>query len=274
MLDVADTPLTLLVSSLTTKSIYLTDNGYMFLADLHVHSKFSDGSLTIPELVDFYGERGFGAIAITDHLCEKYTFLGIAARYLDLTLNEKTFPLYLDTIEEEARRAWRKYKMVVIPGFELTKNSLRNHRSAHILGLGVKNFMGAEKEVVELAREIRSQGALVIAAHPVPTGKAEIQTLHLWNRREELRHEFDAWEVASGTQIFNEVLRSGLPMIATSDFHTPKNMSGWKTKFYCERNQEAILQAIRDQDLNFQFFKEHQPQLTAMGMQQRLLRTV
>jgi hypothetical protein len=99
VLDVTDTLLTSLVSSLTTKPVYMPDYGYMFLADLHVHSKFSDGSLSISELVDLYGERGFGAIAITDHLCEKNTFLGIAARYLDVTLNEKTFPLYLDTIE-------------------------------------------------------------------------------------------------------------------------------------------------------------------------------
>ncbi|NJM10303.1 MAG: PHP domain-containing protein, partial [Bdellovibrionaceae bacterium] len=39
----------------------------MFLADLHVHSNFSDGHLSISELVDFYGQRGFGAIAVTDH---------------------------------------------------------------------------------------------------------------------------------------------------------------------------------------------------------------
>jgi predicted metal-dependent phosphoesterase TrpH len=237
----------------------------MFLADLHVHSKFSDGSLTIPELIDFYGERGFGAIAVTDHLCEKNTLLGIAARYLDVTLNEKSFPRYMETIEKEAQRAWRKYRMVVIPGFELTKNSLRNHRSAHILGLGVKEFVTADKDAVDLARAIRAQNALAIAAHPVATGKAEIQTLHLWNRREELKHEFDAWEVASGTQIFNEVLRSGLPMLATSDFHTPKNINGWKTKFYCERDPEAILQAIRKQDINFQFYKEHHREIIAVG---------
>ena len=39
-----------------------------FLGDLHMHSTFSDGKLTIPELVDLFGSRGFGVIAITDHL--------------------------------------------------------------------------------------------------------------------------------------------------------------------------------------------------------------
>ncbi len=237
----------------------------MFLADLHVHSTFSDGSMSIPQLVDFYGTKGFGAIAVTDHICEKRTVLGLAARYLDITLNEKTFPDYLSVIEEEGKRAWRKYRMVVIPGFELTKNSFRNHRSAHILGLGVSRFMAADKDVRELARAIRAQGGLAIAAHPVPTGKAEIQTLHLWSRREELKNEFDAWEVASGTQFFNAVLRSGLPMIASSDLHHAKQINGWKTKFYCDKSRDAILQAIRDQKLNFQFYKEHQPQAVAIA---------
>ncbi len=63
----------------------------MFLCDFHIHSKKSDGKLSVAELVDFYGERGFGAIAITDHLCEVSTFLGQSARYLQKTILEKQF---------------------------------------------------------------------------------------------------------------------------------------------------------------------------------------
>src|SRR6476620_10831518 len=99
----------------------------MILADLHMHSTFSDGKLTIPELVDLYGARGFGAIAITDHLCESSTLIGRAAHYLDRTLTPATFPLYLEILKSESLRAWDRYRMVVIPGFELTKNSVSNH---------------------------------------------------------------------------------------------------------------------------------------------------
>lgn len=245
----------------------------MFLADLHVHSRFSDGRMTIAELVDFYGQRNFGAIAVTDHLCENSTVMGIAARYMNITLTTKTFPRYMETLRKEAERAWDLYRMVVIPGFELTKNSFANHRSAHILGLGISRFVGAEGEISQLTRAIRSQGALAVAAHPVPTGKAEIQTLHLWSRREELREEFDAWEVASGTDLFPEVARSGLPLLATSDFHRSKDISGYKTVFRCERRADAILEAIRAQELEFNYYEDRlahkQMNITFLGRCQR-----
>lgn len=228
----------------------------MFLADLHVHSSFSDGQMSIPELVDFYGERGFGAIAITDHICEDRTFLGLAAGYLKLSLSESTFPLYIEILKSEAERAKRLYNMIVIPGFELSKNSWFNHRSAHILGLGITEFMTADGDIKDLARAIRAQGALAIAAHPVSTRKLEPQTYHLWNRREELKNEFDAWEVASGPHYFNEVQKSGLPLLATSDLHRKNQIESWKTQFTCERTQEAIFHAIRTQDLNFIFYRE------------------
>lgn len=228
----------------------------MFLADLHIHSRFSDGEMTVSELVDFYGTRGFGCIAITDHVCETSTVMGIAARFMRITLTKETFPQYLHEIRQEAARAWDRYKMVVLPGFELTKNTFSNHKSAHILGLGIDKFVPAEGEIVDLTRAIRSQGGLAIAAHPVPTYKAEIQTLHLWNRREELRTEFDAWEVASGHEIFPEVARSGLPTVANSDLHKAKNINAWKTAFTCERHPEAILEAIRRQDVEFRFYQD------------------
>ncbi len=227
----------------------------MFLADLHVHSNYSDGSLTIPQLVDMYGRLGFGAIAVTDHICEQNTFLGLAARYLEKTLTAETFALYQAELERERVRAWSEYGMVLIPGIELTKNSFRYRRSAHILGLGIREFIAPEGSPIELARSIRGQGGCAIAAHPVPTRKFEAQTFYLWNHREELRSEFDAWEVASGKVWFPEVEDEGLPMIANSDLHHPAQMESWKSVFGCERTEAAILQAIRDQELGQMYFR-------------------
>ena len=228
----------------------------MIMADLHVHSNFSDGRMSIPELVDFYGARGFGCIAVTDHVCEDRTFLGKAASYLNCTLTRATFPLYLEILRSEAERAWHQYDMVVIPGFELTKNSWSNHRSAHVLGIGIDSWVSADGDITDLARAIRAQGALAVAAHPVLTRKFEPQTLHLGGRREELKDEFDAWEVASGKILFPEVMTSGLPMIATSDLHHAGQINAWKTVLECERHPEAVLEAIRKQRLSFKFYQE------------------
>ena len=38
------------------------------LADLHIHTTFSDGTIPLEEVAKIYGEAGFDVIAITDHL--------------------------------------------------------------------------------------------------------------------------------------------------------------------------------------------------------------
>src|SRR5690349_15214329 len=113
----------------------------MMLADFHVHSTFSDGQLPIPALVDLFGKRGFGALAVTDHLCEETGLFGHGARLLGRTLTRATFPLYMEILRSEAERARRQYGMTLIPGFEITKNSPFNGRSAHMLALGVTDFI-------------------------------------------------------------------------------------------------------------------------------------
>jgi PHP family Zn ribbon phosphoesterase len=228
----------------------------MMLSDLHIHSTYSDGNLTIPEIVDFYGSRGFKIIAITDHLCEEETFLGKASNVLKKTLTQENFQDYLKEIENEAKRAILQYAMLVIPGVELTKNTLSFHRSAHILALGIKKYIKADGPIVDLIKEIKHQGALAIAAHPVSTRMFEHQTYHLWNQRNELSELFDAWEVASGPHIFKEVMESGLPMIANSDFHHPKHIRSWKTLIRCELEFESVKSAIKNQELHFTFYEE------------------
>ena len=231
----------------------------MIMADLHVHSNFSDGKLSVAELVDFYGERGFGCIAITDHICEEKGLWGKAAGLLRYTLSAESFDFYLETLRAEAERAWEQYGLMLIPGYELSKNSWSNHRSAHILGLGVSRWLPAEADILSLTKSLREQGALSVAAHPVHTGSWEPQTLHLWDRREEFRDTFDAWEVASGAKWFSEVENSGLPMIASSDLHQPRQIHAWKTMLDVgpgETNPEAYLEAIRLQRLEFRFWSE------------------
>ena len=228
----------------------------MFLADFHIHSTFSDGRMTISELVDFYGTRGFGSIAITDHLCEEEHWLGKSAQWLNKTLTRETFGEYIETLGSESERAWEQYQMRVIPGFEITKNSIDYDRSSHIVALGVDRWVSADQNIEQILSQIRQYGGLSIAAHPVPTRKTEHQTLHLWDRRHELMDLIDAWEVASGPFLFGEVMESKLPMVANTDLHHPAQITSWKNRLDCEKSVEAILDSIRDQDLDFVFYKE------------------
>ncbi len=245
------------------------------LADLHLHSTFSDGKLTIPEIVDLFGKRGFGAIAITDHLCESATFLGKAAGYLNQTLTPETFPRYQAILKSEAERARREYGMLLIPGFELTKNTILNHRSAHILALGVTSFIDANLGIEEICAEIRKQGGLSVAAHPVSTRRLEKQTYFLWDRRDQFRETFDAWEVASGRHFFDEVAESGLRLIANSDMHRPEQMESWKTVFTVRGPEtpgsdiprplfitwDQIISDVRSQSVEFTYYREGLPRV-------------
>lgn len=239
------------------------------LTDLHLHSTFSDGKLAVREIVDLFGKRGFGAIAITDHLCESTTFLGRAAAYLGHTLTPESFPLYQETLRREAIRAEREYGMLLVPGFELTKNTIRNHRSAHVLALGTTEWIDAGQSIEAICDGIRAQGGLAVAAHPVSTRVLEKQTYALWNNRRALAPYFDAWEVASGKKIFEEVYASGLPMIANSDMHRPEQIESWKSVFRLgeEAAQRAdggglkityaeLAEGIRAQDLGFEYYTE------------------
>lgn len=36
-----------------------------FLCDFHIHTSFSDGSLALKEVVDLYGQHGFGVIGVS-----------------------------------------------------------------------------------------------------------------------------------------------------------------------------------------------------------------
>lgn len=228
----------------------------MLLGDFHIHSSFSDGRLTIPEIVDYFGSRGFGAIAITDHLCEEDSFLGKASAYLGATLTRATFPLYREILKSEAERAWDQYGMRVIAGLELTKNSVLNHRSAHLLALGVDQFISADGPIEKICDAVHEQGGLVIAAHPVWTQKIEKQTFHLWSRRSELVNKIDAWEVASGPHLFPAVEAAGLKVIANSDFHSYQHMTSWKTTFDCSPDTQSILDAILKQKIGRFFYQE------------------
>lgn len=219
--------------------------------DLHIHSNFSDGKLSIKEIVDIYGSKGFGAIAITDHLCERTNIIGRFSHGLNFSLSLSNFKSYMDEIAAEAKRALNQYGMLVIPGFEITKNSFANHRSAHILVLGTTEYIDPELSVEAILVKAKKLGALTVAAHPFDTGAIEFQTFHLWSKRLILNELIDAWEVNCRKNISSVVLKSGLRLIANSDFHHIKHFESWKTKIYSEPTIKSVFDSIKSQKIDF-----------------------
>lgn len=214
------------------------------LIDLHIHSNFSDGKLSIPDIVDLYGEKGFSAIAITDHLADSQTLTGFVTHKLNLSLSPKNMPDYLETIKKESVRAKQKYNMLLIPGVEVTLNSWSKQRGAHIVFLGIDNYIDPNKSVEQLLKD--NSKYFSIAAHPLWEESYEFKTTYLWDNRDQLKNLFDAWECATASKFSKEVYESGLAYICSSDFHNPNKFESWKSQLFLEDlNLENIFNSIR-----------------------------
>src|SRR5690242_18044961 len=105
----------------------------MLLADLHIHTTWSDGRLSIAEVVDCFGRSGHDVIAITDHIVNDDSVIGKVTHRMGLTVTKENFDAYRRDIDEQAKRAWDEYRMLVIAGAELTQNRVRRNNSAHVL---------------------------------------------------------------------------------------------------------------------------------------------
>lgn len=218
------------------------------LIDLHIHSHFSDGKLSIPEIVDLYGQRGFSAIALTDHLADSNTLTGLVTRKLNLSLTQTNMDQYLQTLHDEAKRAREKYNMLLISGVEVTLNSWSKQKGAHLVFLNVDRYIDPNKSVETLLQENRRYFS--IAAHPLWEEAYEFKTTYLWDNRERLTPLFDAWECATARRFSTEVYNSKLPIVASSDFHGPKPVATWKTQTYLEDlSMESLFHQIRNRQV-------------------------
>ncbi len=223
------------------------------LCDFHVHTRWSDGRLTLAEVVDLYGSTGrFDVIAITDHILMKKDLLARAGRFATLGrraygVRAEHFDAYLADIRQEGERALRQYGMLVIPGAEVTQNRLTGRKNSHIIALGIKDYIGADQPADAVLREIRRQGGLSIACHPHhrTTRRIEISTCYLWDNRKALAGLVDVWEAANRDDLFSVTSLKHYPYVASSDFHKAKHLYSWKTLLRCEKNWPAVSEALR-----------------------------
>lgn len=215
----------------------------MLLCDFHIHTTFSDGHFSVEEVVDLFGTNGFDAIAISDHtldaVAEKKR-IDLGASY---AVGKNEFDEYLAILRTQAQRAIQQYNMLVIPSAEFTNNT----DDYHIVGLDIREYIDPSLAPEQLVEQIHAQNAIAIAPHPcrgMLDGTHEF--MHLWDNRKKYASIFDAWEIGNRGDLFNEVGLEKLNYVASSDFHYRHHLYSWKTILNCDKNIEAIKQAIRD----------------------------
>jgi UDP-N-acetylglucosamine:LPS N-acetylglucosamine transferase/predicted metal-dependent phosphoesterase TrpH len=218
----------------------------MLLCDFHIHTNYSDGKLTVPEVIDFYGRRGFDCICITDHLGDPRRLIGKLGRLANFTLGPEQVDEYFDVMDQEKRRAWRKHRMLVMTGIEFNKDGLTKKSSAHLLGIDLKAPINPALDLPETIAEIHAQNGLAVASHPhIMKSEWGKNTLYLWENQDMFAPMIDAWEIANRNNIFTPVGLKRLSFLANSDFHKPKHIYSWKTLLRCPKDPEAIKACIR-----------------------------
>jgi 3',5'-nucleoside bisphosphate phosphatase len=210
------------------------------LCELHAHTTWSDGDLSVRELVNLYGSAGFDVLAVTDHVRR-----GARAQ---LDVHAGNFDAYLAEVEAEARRAADRYGLLVVPGFELTDEHDDPSRAAHAVAVGLRVFIGLDDGLDAALIRARAAGALVIGAHPypleqarrVPRGTARFAERPVWAAA--MAHRL---ELANRHDLFPWVADRRLPVVACGDFHELEHLHTWKTLVPCAKTEAALLEYLR-----------------------------
>jgi processive 1,2-diacylglycerol beta-glucosyltransferase len=148
-----------------------------------------------------------------------------------------------------ARRAWRKYSMLVMTGLEFNKEGFTKKTSGHLLGIDLKAPIEPSLDFLETISQIHSQGGLAVAAHPhLMKSEWGKNTLFLWENQQIFAPVIDAWEISNRNNIFTPAGLKKLAYLANSDFHKPKHIYSWKTLVQCEEDLEAIKHCIRQNE--------------------------
>jgi hypothetical protein len=221
------------------------------LCELHAHSTWSDGSLTIRELVDLYGAAGFDVLCITDHAFARHD------PWLDLPqpgghppahVHAVNYASYLEAIDAEAEDARARYGLLLLPGLELTVNDRDPDLAAHAVAVGLREYVSPDFGIAGAMQAAREAGAAVIAAHPHGTERDALPlrtTRRFWREWEELAPHVDRVELFNRNDVFGWVAAARLPAVASGDFHRPPHLSSWKTLLPCPPAESAVVAHLR-----------------------------
>ena len=213
------------------------------LCELHAHSTWSDGDLTLTELVDLYGRSGFDVLCVTDHVGRK----GWADPRWRVT-GPAPFAEYLAAIEREIERARLAYGLLVVPGLELTYDDDDPFAAAHAVAIGLRTFVGMDDGLERALTYARSAGAALIAAHPYapPVSQDAVRPTARWAAGGHALSELvDRFELVNRRDVFPWVAEAGLPGVASGDFHRREHLHTWKTLLPCVRSEPDVVDYLR-----------------------------
>jgi 3',5'-nucleoside bisphosphate phosphatase len=214
------------------------------LCELHAHTRWSDGALSVRELVDLYGRNGFDVLCVTDHLVR----VPEDAARPPSEVTRETYGAYLDAVQRESERAWLLYELLVIPGLELTYDDHDAARAAHAVAVGLREPVDLEPGLDPALAAARAAGAALIAAHPYEPdqlGSTQRQTCRWAVERESAGALVDRFELFNRHDLFGWVAEARLPAVATGDFHRLEHLATWKTLLPCRKEETAVLDYLR-----------------------------
>jgi predicted metal-dependent phosphoesterase TrpH len=218
------------------------------LCELHAHTRWSDGALALPELVDLYGTNGFDVLVVTDHVVRR-DWQRFPVDGLPCGVHAGNSADYFAEIAAQAERARREYDLLVLPGLELTYDDPDPLLAAHAVAVGLPSFVGLDAGLDAALVQARDAGAAVVAAHPYqplagedPPARPTQRFSQDWRT---LRELVDRWELFNRKELFAWVAENGLPAVASGDFHEPAHLFGWKTLLPCAKHEDAVVDYLR-----------------------------
>ena len=230
-------------------------NGYnVYKADLHTHSIFSDGHLSMELRMKEAWADGLDVYAVTEH-AEYRPHEEIYVRWMKGYLPEGTVAVNnrlvndpaskegikvdLNVPYQEAVKAAKKFGLTIIPGIEVTRTP---ETVGHYNALFIKDANKIyDADPVKAIKNARKQGAIIMHNHPGWLRKS----LNMIEFEQKVYDKglIDGVEIMNGTQFYPKAIdrakQYGLFMTATTDIH------GTTAEVYsshgCHRNMTFIL---------------------------------
>lgn len=199
----------------------------MGLADLHIHTKDSDGTFSVEQLLDHVQERtSLDVIAVTEHD--------------DIR----------GSLKAVSRSLNRGYRFVVVPGVEITT------RQGHLIALNLTEqppFMASAEDTI---RFVHDHGGYVIAAHPlakIPLSFSQ-RTISAISQHPDFSVYLDGIEVCNPTPAGRSALPKimqlnsavwNLPEVGSSDAHFLEHVGSTVT-YFSGHTPEELFRSLQD----------------------------